>query len=154
MVADMQEGQRLRREPEGTKSCRMQGESVRPSVLQSLPFLPPALQRLTQASQRMAQASSALSKDKARRPGSERPGPASEGHQGGMDGRTYVITDVEIPPVFYRTSSHPAPSGAAAQKLGKKQGKNCVNAQVRSEQIENEKKAKTQAGSEQEASHY
>ena len=60
MVADMQEGQRLRREPEGTKSCRMQGESVRPSVLQSLPFLPPALQRLTQASQRMAQASQRL----------------------------------------------------------------------------------------------
>ena len=27
-----------------------------------------------------------------------------------------VRTDVQIPPVFYRTSSSPVPSGAAAQK--------------------------------------
>ena len=36
--------------------------------------------------------------------------------EGRVDGRTYRRTDVQIPPVFYRTSSPPVPSGAAAQK--------------------------------------
>ena len=35
---------------------------------------------------------------------------------GGTDGRTDGRTYVQIPPVFYRTSSPPVPSGAAAQK--------------------------------------
>ena len=35
-----------------------------------------------------------------------------------MDGRTDRRMDVQIPPVFYRTSSPPVPSGAAAQKEG------------------------------------
>ena len=47
---------------------------------------------------------------------------SSEGPLGGEDGRMYGCTDVrtyvQIPPVFYRTSSPPVPSGAAAQKEG------------------------------------
>ena len=35
---------------------------------------------------------------------------------GGTYGRTDVCTDVQIPSVFYRTSSPPVPSGADAQK--------------------------------------
>ena len=40
---------------------------------------------------------------------------------GGTYGQTYgtYVRDVQIPPVFYRTSSPPFPSGAAAQKGGK-----------------------------------
>ena len=37
---------------------------------------------------------------------------------GRMDGRTDGRTDGQIPPVFYRTSSPPVPSEAAAQKEG------------------------------------
>ena len=50
-------------------------------------------------------------------PAPKRPGLASEGPMGGMDGRTDVRTDVQIPPVFYRTLSAPVPSEAAAQKV-------------------------------------
>ena len=91
MVAVMGAGQRLWREPEETKSCRIQGESVRPSIRTyvrlSLP--PEALQRLTQATQRLTQASLKLAQ--------------AFQMNDQMDGR-----DVQIPPVFYRTLS---PSG-------------------------------------------
>ena len=51
-------------------------------------------------------------------------GGGRDGHTDGwMDGRTYVRTDgwdVQIPAVFYRTSSPPVSSGAAAQKASVK----------------------------------
>ena len=51
---------------------------------------------------------------------SGRPQPASgrplRSQGGGTYGRMYVRMEVQIPPVFYRTSSPPVPSGAAAQK--------------------------------------
>ena len=54
-------GQRPRREPEGTKSCRIQRESVRPSVRPyvrtSVRLSPPAPLRLAEAPQRLAKAS-------------------------------------------------------------------------------------------------
>ena len=53
-------GQRPRREPEGTKSCRIQGGSVRPSVrtyVRTYVRPPPAPQRLAKASLRLAEAS-------------------------------------------------------------------------------------------------
>ena len=54
-------GQRPRRAPEGTKSCRIQGESVRPYVRTyvrpSVRPPPEAPQRLAKASQRLAEAS-------------------------------------------------------------------------------------------------
>ena len=53
---------------------------------------------------------------KAVRPSCERPASASEGLKGRTYVRMYVHTDVQIPPVFYRTSSPSVPSGAAAQK--------------------------------------
>ena len=66
MVAVMGAGQRLRREPEETKSCRTGGicTSVRPSVRPSVRTYvcppvspsPQAPQRLTQAPQRLTQA--------------------------------------------------------------------------------------------------
>ena len=64
MVAVMGAGQRLRREPEETKSCRTGGicTSVRPSVrtyvrLSVRPSPPQAPQRLAKASLRLAEAS-------------------------------------------------------------------------------------------------
>ena len=42
---------------------------------------------------------------------------------GHMDGQTDIQTDVQIPPVFYRTLSPPVPSGAAAQKVKGKSSK-------------------------------
>ena len=71
-------GQRPRREPEGTKSCRIQGESVRPSVC---PFLSPleAPWRLALAIQRLAQDFQSPEPGfEGPRPAFERPGPASE----------------------------------------------------------------------------
>ena len=54
-------GQRPQREPKGTRSCRIQGESVchvHPYARTSIP--PPPPPRLAQASQRLAQASQRL----------------------------------------------------------------------------------------------
>ena len=55
------------------------------------------------------------------RPASERPGPASEGPGGEglyrrMHGQTVGWIDVQIPPVFYRTTSPPAPLGLLQQR--------------------------------------
>ena len=119
--------------PKETKSCRIQGESVRPVRTYVRPYVrtsvppPVARQRLAQA----YQSHSSLSRPASERPesASERPGSASErpesvsegpesaseGPQGGgTDGWTYVRTDAQITPVFYRTLSPPVPSRAAA----------------------------------------
>ena len=72
-------GQRPRREPEGTKSCRIQGESVRPYirtyVRTSARPPPEAYQRQAQAPKRQVQGSQTLVQ--AYQKASERLGPAS-----------------------------------------------------------------------------
>ena len=98
MVAVMGAGQRLRREPEETKSCRTGGicTSVRPSVRPSVRMSvcppvspsPQAPQRLTQAPQRLTQASQRLTKV------------FLKGRGGRTDGLTYIRMDVQIPPVL------------------------------------------------------
>ena len=67
-------------------------------------MLAQASQRLAQASQRLAQASLRLAQASLR---------LVQGGDGHTYGRTDVRTDVQIPPVFYKTSS---PFGAEAQK--------------------------------------
>ena len=116
-------GQRLRREPEETKSCRIGGicTSVRTYVRPSVPPLRPlrGWPRPLRGGPRPLRASPPSSG-----PASERPGSASEGPQGGRDGwaegRIYVRTDVQIPPILQDFVS----SGSLRSRCPKRRKKN------------------------------
>ena len=113
-------GQRPRREPEGTKSCRIQGESVCPSVLfrgsfeagpgssDASPGLSEARLGLSEVSSGLSKASYGLSEAIYGLPDASH-GMVAGQRDGRMDG-----WDIQIPPVFYRTLSPTVPSGAAA----------------------------------------